>query len=201
MRVPFLIAAAVVLTAAASAAGLEDDIARCAVQSGDAARLACYDAIAAHLKSVPVAAVAAQPAPAPAAQPAPATPIAPVAAAPVAPAPVAAAAPAAKPPAATTAQAEFGAENLTETAREAAGQPAPLDEIKSGVTEVYLTLKGRFIVTLANGQIWRQIDSDTGRPRFNKNGGDTVTISRGMIGGYNLVVDGRTGLFKVARIK
>ena len=198
MRIAMLIAGVVFCAGAVAAPNLEAAIGSCAAQPDAKARLACYDAVAAQLKTTPTAAPAAQvsaAASAPAANPPTA------ASAPAAQVSAADSAPAAKPPAATSTPAEFGAENLSQPAREAAGQPEPLDEIKSGVTEVYFSPFGRFIVTLANGQIWRQLDSDTGRARFNKNGGDTVTISRGFIGSYNLVVDGHNGLFKVARIK
>ena len=200
MRKTGLFAVFIFCSGAMAAPSLESAIGACSGQPDNTARLACYDAVAAQLKSaaVPTApALAAQPARAPA----PVAQIAPVPAAPVAPAPAAVSAPAVKPPAAPTALAEFGAESLAQPAREAAGQPEPLDEIKSGVTEVYFTSWGRFIVTLANGQMWRQIDGDTGHARFKKTGGDTVTISRGFLASYNLVVDGHNGMFKVSRIK
>lgn len=98
--------------------------------------------------------------------------------------------------------ADFGAENIrTQTANAAPDQPRPLDEMQSGVVKVEYLANGRFVVTLANGQVWRQLDGDTGQARFKTKGGDVVTISRGLLGSYNLVVAGRAMLFKVHRLK
>src|SRR5205085_815467 len=79
---------------------------------------------------------------------------------------------------------EFGAEQIPRESDPAA-QPDD-DSITAGVSGVSVNSFGRFVLTLDNGQVWRQIDGDTMRlvsmsnsPRGN------VTISRGLLGSYN----------------
>lgn len=103
---------------------------------------------------------------------------------------------------ATQTAAQFGAEAIPE--RTKPGEPAkpePLDRITAKVTGYSFAANGRFTVTLDNGQMWKQLDGDTGTPHFDKNGGDSVTISRGFLGSYNLVVEGHNAMFKVRRIE
>lgn len=97
----------------------------------------------------------------------------------------------------------FGAENLPPPpdSSGAPARPKPLDHITATVTAVAYDMFGHFTVTLDNGQVWRQLDGDTGKVRFSKKGKEAVTISRGAIGSYNLEVEGHTGIFKVRRIK
>jgi len=78
----------------------------------------------------------------------------------------------------------------------------PIDRISAGVTEYSMTPLGRFVVFLDNGQVWRQLDGDTGRPLFRRNAADnSVTISRGALGSYNLQLNGTNASFKVTRLK
>ncbi len=57
---------------------------------------------------------------------------------------------------------------------------------------------GRFTVTLADGQVWRQMPGDVRYPHWNKPAESyVVIISRGILGTINLVVQGETGLYKV----
>lgn len=80
-------------------------------------------------------------------------------------------------------------------------QPEAIESITAKVTDFAYNPYGRFVVFLDDGQIWQQIEGDTDRAHFRKNGGETVTISRGMLGSYNLTIN-NTGLaFKVRRIK
>jgi hypothetical protein len=79
--------------------------------------------------------------------------------------------------------------------------PAPIDSITAGVTEFATTPLGKVVLVLDNGQVWRQLDSDSGKPQFRRAGENKVTISRGLIGSYNLTVnDGRASI-KVRRIR
>jgi hypothetical protein len=59
-----------------------------------------------------------------------------------------------------------------------------------------------FTVILENGQVWRQLEGDTTFARWaaapNRY---LVTISKGMLGSFNLTVTGEPGLFKVRRLK
>lgn len=239
MNTKSVILSAVVLVAASAAAqagpseAMAFAIGQCSSQPDERARLACYDQIAAQLKSgaLIAAPVAAQPAsPPPVAQvPPPAVPppvAQAVAPAPPPPAPVAQApapAPVAqapqsqggtwydptswfgkdKPQKTSTNPSDFGAEALPQqrTASTEPAQPARLDELRANVTAIAYNLNGRFTVTLANGQVWKQLDGDSGKARFKEKGGEVVTISRGVLGSYNLVVEGRSALFKVKRIQ
>lgn len=223
-----LSAVAFVAVAAAAQAGPSEALAfaigQCSSQPDEKARLACYDEIAAQLKSGAMIA-----APAPQAYQAPASPppVAQVAAPAAAPAPYVpppvAQAPAPQAPKSqggtwydptswfgkdtpqktSTNPADFGAEALPQqrTASAEPAQPARLEELRANVVAVALNPLGRFTVTLDNGQIWKQLDGDTGTARFKNKGGDVVTISRGVLGSYNLVVEGRSALFKVKRVQ
>jgi hypothetical protein len=88
------------------------------------------------------------------------------------------------------------------------GKPAPepgpgeINEISSKVIEFAKTLRGKALFVLENGQVWRQLDSD-GTVVFDPPQGKQmkVVIERGLLGSYNLVIDGRNGLIKVTRLK
>jgi hypothetical protein len=98
---------------------------------------------------------------------------------------------------------EFGAERIP-AGNPVAGEaprPEPLDHITANVVSVTYSITGRFIVTLENGQVWRQIDGDTAEAHFGNNKHNAVTISRGMLGSYNLVIEGRKAMYKVKRMK
>jgi len=70
--------------------------------------------------------------------------------------------------------------------------------LKARLRAYTLDRDGRFSVTLANGEIWRQRDSDVRHPHWNKPAQSyVVTISRGVLGTTNLVVQGEPGLYKV----
>lgn len=193
--------AVVAVTAAAEAApNLEFSIGICAAKANAKERLACYDAIAQRLRAGEISApVAAAPAPAPVAV-APAAP-APVAAAPVPVAPPAAAPAAVPVPPAPVAQPEsqFGAEYIKKETRQATGQPEPLDEIHGVIAKLAFSPLGRAIITLDNGQVWRQVEGDT--DHFKGKEGDTTTIARALLGSYSLTVQGRNQLIKVTRVR
>jgi hypothetical protein len=60
---------------------------------------------------------------------------------------------------------------------------------------------GIFTVTLANGQIWRQVTGDTTYAHWNQAASSyVVTIKRGALGSYNMRVKDGPGLFKVERV-
>jgi hypothetical protein len=185
---------------AEAAPNLEFSIGICSAKTNAKERLACYDAIAQRLRAgeAVAAPVAAPAAPAPVAA-APAAP-APVAAAPVVPAPVAAAPAAAPAPVAAPApEAQFGAEALKKETRAATGQPEPLDEIHGVIAKLAFSPIGRAIVTLDNGQVWRQVEGDT--DRFKGKEGETATIERALLGSYSLTVQGRNQMIKVQRVR
>lgn len=93
---------------------------------------------------------------------------------------------------------DFGSENLPESA---SNEPRPLDHITAKVASVSYNYFRRFTVTLDNGQVWRQAESDTKVARFGDDGGEAVTISRGFLDAFSLVIDGRRGTYQVKRIK
>ena len=79
---------------------------------------------------------------------------------------------------------------------------APLGRVSSRITSYSFDWDGMFTVTLANGQIWRQLQGDTESAHWKK-GPEAylVTITRGALGSSNMRVQGAPGSFKVARIK
>lgn len=99
---------------------------------------------------------------------------------------------------------QFGADQLpaAEKAKAVPSAPKPIDSITAKVTDYAYNAFGKFVVFLNNGQVWKQIQGDTERARFRRNPADnTVTISRGFIGSYNMTMNGSSRLYKVTRIK
>lgn len=68
------------------------------------------------------------------------------------------------------------------------------DEITANVTNVKEAPYGELIITLDNGQRWRQIGSD----RLSLDSGDTVIIERGMLNSFLLK---KQGLNRTIRVK
>ncbi len=167
-----------------------DALSRCAALGDDRARLACYDGVASQLKDVLSA-----PPPAPVASPV--MPAAPVAA--------------------PTPQQEehvfgfdgglFGDTQLTPEERANGVTPEAvdanrLDSITSDLTDYSLNQAGRFVVFLANGQVWRQISGDDNIARLPKTTDKiAVTIERGFVGSFSMHFSNQTGTYKVTRLK
>ncbi len=81
-------------------------------------------------------------------------------------------------------------------------EPGELAEIAATVTELAKTGRGKAIFILDNGQVWRQIDGDATEVAFATPGKPMkVTIEIGVMGSYNLTIEGRNGLVKVTRLK
>ena len=86
-----------------------------------------------------------------------------------------------------------------------APEPAPgeaITEIKATVLEYARTRRGKLLFVLDNGQVWRQLDGDSTEVRDPPP--DTVwkvTIETGVLGSYNLIIDGRNSIIKVSRVK
>lgn len=99
-----------------------------------------------------------------------------------------------RPPRAVTRPQDFG--------KPPAAEPGEITQITALVSEFATTPRRKAIFILDNGQIWRQIESDTeqvyepapGRPM-------RVIIEIGIVGGYNLSIEGRNGIVKVNRLK
>lgn len=98
---------------------------------------------------------------------------------------------------------QFGSENLPAPPPKP-GEPAPegpIDSITAKVTDYALNPFGKFVVFLESGQIWKQIGGEADIATFNKGGENTVMISRGALGSYNMQINGSNKVFKVKRIK
>ena len=184
------ILALVALTAipASAQAGARDDVVdvlvKCTDLTNDAARLACYDRGAPQLRAAamlpPAAEAAAQP--------------------PAAPAP------------AVAGDGWFGSLDPFGAGGDGTAKPTPQQmayqpmggeilPVTIGVTDYSVAPSGAFTVTLDNGQIWREHDFDFATPPFHTDRKNIVIISRGMLGGYNLVLNGKHTLYKVVRVK
>jgi hypothetical protein len=139
------------------------DVGECAAIEKPDARLACLEAQIEAARQAPAAPAA----PAPAARQAPVAP-APVAPAPVAPAPVVRAAPAApapaarpSPPAEPSSKAAVEAppparQRSDEKSARAERDSEQQAEIVAKVVELRETVPNAFLITLDNGQVWRQ---------------------------------------------
>ena len=68
-------------------------------------------------------------------------------------------------------------------------------------SEVEPDAQGRFVITLADGEIWQQDTGDNGAPRWrNAPSRYVVNIYEGALGSYNLNVSDDSTLYKVHRI-
>ena len=80
--------------------------------------------------------------------------------------------------------------------------PAEIAQISATVLELARSPRGRAIFVLDNGQTWRQLDADGTEVREPPAGKPMkVTVERGLLDSYNLVIEGRNGLIKVRRLK
>jgi hypothetical protein len=104
---------------------------------------------------------------------------------------------------------EFGSERLPAEEKAKVAPPPPpvaqvqeLDSITGKLTDYAVTLSGRFIVFLDNGQVWQQVEGDTAKARFSKPASaNTVTISRAFLGSYAMKLNDLNAVFKVKRMK
>lgn len=183
-HIPGLLLAAACLSLTATgavAAPAPAALKACTKISGDAARLACYDAAMGLTKQAPAAP---QNAPRAGADAADATHAKPAL------------------PSAQVTPAQFGSEQLDSKTTQSPSAPKALDRITATVKSHRFNPWKKFTVTLANGQIWQQEDGDTSRPaRFPDKKDLTVTISRGMFGSYNLQIEGSDLVYKVRRVR
>ena len=101
------------------------------------------------------------------------------------------------PPVATRAPEQFGVETLPRTAPAAT---ARVDRITAPIADFKLSPSGRFVVVLANGQTWRQVEGDHTNARFHPGQTSSVIISRGALGSYDLAFNDRSVVYKVVRV-
>ena len=78
--------------------------------------------------------------------------------------------------------------------------PREVAQIIATVRELSRSVRGQAIFVLDNGQVWRQIDADDSTVRDSVTG-RKVTIQRGILDSFDLVVEGRNGLIKVRRLE
>lgn len=106
-------------------------------------------------------------------------------------------------PSQQTTPAQFGSENLPAPPRKEGEPPpeGPIDSITANVTDYALNPFGKFVVFLESGQVWKQIGGEADIANFKKSGGNTVLISRGLLGSYNMQINGSNKVFKVKRVK
>jgi hypothetical protein len=143
----------------------------CAAIVGSVERLACYDGL---VRGTP---------PAPAAAPLPQNFQRP-----------------ATPPPPQNAAADFGADTLPQAAPTPPGR-SPLESITAQVTDFSFDSRGHFIVTLSNGQVWKEIEGDQVGVALRKDLTHTATISRAILWSYSIRFDNPRGLFKVIRVR
>lgn len=90
--------------------------------------------------------------------------------------------------------AAFGAQG---TLKSAEADDESVKQISANIAELNEGVSG-FVVTLDNGQVWRQIEARTLPP---VRVGDAVTIRKGMIGGYRLTFERQQRTIPVKRVK
>ena len=143
----------------------------CASEQDDARRLACFDAAVARARAQP---------------------------------PVAAEAPSAAPTVAAAAAVPLSKEerfglrgDLKEEKAKKAPELAELQELRATVTKVAAKPHGELVLTLDNGQVWYEIQANSG---IRVKTGDQVTIKSGALGSYSVVApNGRSS--KVTRVR
>jgi hypothetical protein len=73
--------------------------------------------------------------------------------------------------------------------------------IVSRMTAYHLNAYGIFTITLANGQVWQQVDGDTYHAKLSHPPESyVVKINRGMLGSYNVLISDVPGLFRAERV-
>lgn len=182
---------------AQTSAPVPQNLLACSKVQDAAERVRCYDAQIAAMSSAtattpaPGATTAPSAAAASATAPAPRAP-APAASSATAPAPRASASVGASAAAATAASApaaaesaraaQFGQEELPQAARPPRNKED--ESLSSRITALNVVGANKYLISLENGQVWRQKESDHIASFFHV--GDDVRIERGMLGSYRL---------------
>jgi len=104
----------------------------------------------------------------------------------------------AKPAAAKNPEQTFGSEAVKNKPN-APDAPEKINHIQADVVKVKFGPHKEFLVTLSNGQVWLQ--KDTQRARLPKDTPFNVTIKRGAMGSYKLIVSDRNTSYRVKRLK
>lgn len=213
MKFGILALAFLAILPAAAQAGPRDDVVdelvKCTDIADSAERLACFDRSTPALRAVAGASAAAHAADEAAAQAEPPKATALAEPPPVAPPPPAE-------PASAPAPSQEGGSWLSglnpfngigsvpkPTARQMAYQPIGQEilPVTIGVKEFYVPSGGAFMVTLANGQVWRAVHGYPSPPKFREGKTNLVTVDHAMLGGNNLSLYGNSVLYKVERVQ
>jgi hypothetical protein len=94
---------------------------------------------------------------------------------------------------------DFGQEQLRKSP--AAEQAAQAERMTAEISDFQKDARQHFTVVLQNGQVWRQMAGDTGVAQFQPGRTHQVTISRGVLGSYDLTFNDRNLSFKVQRLR
>jgi len=102
---------------------------------------------------------------------------------------------------ALSAQDLFGSEDLAST-KERKKRENRKAVLSAGVIDIARNKRGKYVVILDNGQVWRQINADTDKLRVPKNAtGLGVEIKRKALGAHLLKLDNGNRSIRVERIK
>ena len=172
-----------ILPAAASADALRDELRVCRDLPDDDSRLICYDDAVDRSRQN----TSSRPAPAAAISPA---------AAPAEPAGAAGTAATAGAAASLSQEALFGktTDEVERTVEEATGDER-IDRLNATVTQLQQYAYNKVLITLDNGQVWKQIDTSNLRLRT----GDAVEIERASLGSFMLRKQGSKRSMRVSR--
>ena len=168
--------------ATAFADALRDELSVCRGLTDDDARLICYDAAVDRSRRSADSGPRSAPAPVPAQA---ATPAA------------AASAPAASGAASSLSQEDlFGksGDEVERTVQEATGDE-PIDSLNATVTKLQQYSYDKVLITLDNGQVWKQVDASNLRLRV----GDAIEIERASLGSFMLKKQGSKRTMRVSR--
>lgn len=93
----------------------------------------------------------------------------------------------------------FGAEGVAARGAERfAPVPGEIQQIEAAITETLTNRSGLAVFLLDNGQMWRQVDTDS---LPNVRAGDKVTVKRAGLGGYHLDLVRQKRRFLVKRLR
>lgn len=100
-----------------------------------------------------------------------------------------------------TAEQSFGLEDLPSEQKKKREEKT--ESLTASVVDIGRNGRGKYVIILENGQVWRQLTADTSKLRVPRSGaeGISVEIKRKMFGAHMLSLDGDNRSIKVERIK
>lgn len=102
-----------------------------------------------------------------------------------------------------TPEERFGAEDLPETKEKQRKEREKIKSLAASIVDVGRNARGKYVIILDNGQVWRQLSADTDKLRVPKSGaeGMGVEIKRRSFGGHSLYLNGDNRSIRVERLK